>query len=181
MGDDHLWGKGRDIIVSDPGDTGVSLHGYKQDVGWLLTEFFQLRHWGAAAAEVMQDFPLEADAPAEHLTFGVVAQQRKIPGQADMYPAEGLEHQPAVELDVPAEKSLDFQTVKLVYLTICPHAMDMIWVQPVLHQRLVHTAATVDHGICFCRDFRYIQDVIEMPMGNQNLVGGLDIRCFQGL
>ena len=80
MGDDYFRVQGCDIVVSDPGYTGVSLHGYQQNVRRLLAEFFQLRLWGAAAPEVMQFFSFKADAPAEYLPFRVSSQQWKIPG-----------------------------------------------------------------------------------------------------
>ena len=76
--------------MGNPGDMGVPLQGHQQDVQRLPAESFQFRGRGTAAAKVMEDFFFQADAPAEYLTFRVVAQQRQIPGQVDMYPTEGF-------------------------------------------------------------------------------------------
>ena len=66
-----------------------------------------------------------------------------------MYAAEGFEHQPSIELDMPAEKGLDFQVIKAECLAICFHTTDLACAQPILNQRMVHTPATVDRCICF--------------------------------
>ena len=73
VGYDHLRGEGHDISVTNSGDMGVPLHGYQEDVNRFLSEFFQFTCRGTAAAKVVNDFSLEADAPAEHLTFRKIA------------------------------------------------------------------------------------------------------------
>ena len=126
MGNDHFRGERHDVTVANSGDTGMPLHGDQEDVKRWLPEFFQFNRRGTAAAKVMKNFPFETDAPAEYLTFGVVAQQRQIPGQAKVHSAEGLDHQPPVEADVPTEKGLDVQVVEMKCFTIGFHAADPV-------------------------------------------------------
>ena len=71
------------------------------------------------------------------------------------------------------------QAIMAVISALC--AADPVRAQSVLDQRPVHAPAAVDCGIRFGSDFRYIKDVIEMAMGNQNLVRGRYVRWFQDL